>query len=96
MAFKRFAVSINARNEHQDWRDYLPHAYIDYLQVLGIWPVLIPTALAYPDAYLAALGVEGLILTGGGDVDPARSGSCPAATRSSLRYSGGWLNGIYP
>jgi putative glutamine amidotransferase len=74
MAFKRFAVSINARNEHQDWRDYLPHAYIDYLQVLGIWPVLIPTALAYPDAYLTALGIEGLILTGGSDVDPARYG----------------------
>jgi len=71
----RVAVTMSA--EHEDARypyDFLRHNYIVYLQNLGFVPVLVPNGIQNPEDYLTSLGVEGLVLTGGGDVDPARYG----------------------
>ena len=67
----KFAVSINARDTESGVIDYLMHTYVPYLQTLGIAPLLVPNTLADVNTYLAALKAEGLILTGGGDLDPA-------------------------
>ncbi len=70
---KKYAVSISARTTNSD-RDYgcIGPRYVPFLEGLGLLPVLVPNNTSDPCAYVAALGVEGLILTGGGDLDPER------------------------
>ncbi|MFL6060219.1 MAG: gamma-glutamyl-gamma-aminobutyrate hydrolase family protein [Marmoricola sp.] len=54
-----------------------PDAYVDALVALGARPVLLPGVQA---AGMLDL-VDGLVLTGGGDVDPAAYGGDPAAAK---------------
>lgn len=68
-----FAVTMDVRDARRP-ADYLRHTYVSFLEELGIAPVLVPNALSDPAAYVTALGVEGVVLTGGGDVAPARYG----------------------
>ncbi|NDJ74679.1 MAG: hypothetical protein GYB65_00350, partial [Chloroflexi bacterium] len=70
------ALPQNINGKHV-MRDYMWHDYIPYLQKFGLTPVLVPSAIADPCAYVEQLGVTGLILTGGGDIDPARYGQDP-------------------
>ncbi|NLX11792.1 MAG: type 1 glutamine amidotransferase [Chloroflexi bacterium] len=63
-------ITMSAQH-HERGRDLLQHTYLPYLMPFGIIPVLIPNVLPDPAAYADALGIEALILTGGGDVDPA-------------------------
>lgn len=56
----------------------LPVAYVDVVAAAGGLPVLLPPV--FPGALAAAAaaavgGVDGLVLTGGGDVDPAQYGA---------------------
>lgn len=69
----KIAVSMSMRTR-QPYTDYLRHAYVPYLQGLGLTPILVPNAIEDPAAYLHALGVEAVLLTGGGDVEPGRYG----------------------
>lgn len=55
--------------------DFLRHTYIRFCQELGVWPLLIPNTLDDPAAYAQALDLDGLLLSGGGDVHPSRYGA---------------------
>ncbi len=66
-----FAVTMDVRDARRP-ADYLRQAYVPFLQGLEIAPVLVPNALSDPAAHVTALGVAGVVLTGGGDVAPAR------------------------
>jgi putative glutamine amidotransferase len=74
----RVAVTISAHIQSPDSPaenfDLLKQPYVPYLETLGLVPILIPNNLSDVRAYVTALGVEGLILTGGGDIAPERYG----------------------
>lgn len=53
-------------------RDTIRTTYVPYIYALGHVPVLIPNNLPDLGAYLDALNIEGIVLTGGGDIHPAR------------------------
>lgn len=58
-------------------RDNAPHAYSDAVAAGGGAPLLVP-CMADSDAVLSVLeGCQGLLVTGGVDVDPARYGAEP-------------------
>ncbi len=61
-------------------RAYVNSTYLRAVQEAGGVPVLLPPQLDEPavDALMAA--ADGLLLTGGGDVDPARFGEAPHPT----------------
>lgn len=75
-----FAVTMDVRDARRP-ADYLRQAYVRLLQEVGIAPVLVPNTLDDPQGYVAALGVEGLVLTGGGDVAPSRYGQVNQGSR---------------
>ena len=53
--------------------DLLPSAYAEAVQAAGGVPVLLPPSTPYDDAATAVLTrLDGLIISGGADVDPAR------------------------
>ncbi len=70
----KLAVTLSARLTDRGPRDFLMHTYVRYLSALDILPVLIPNNVPDLPGYLAALDVCGVVLTGGGDLDPARYG----------------------
>ncbi|MCL4237108.1 MAG: type 1 glutamine amidotransferase [Anaerolineae bacterium] len=74
------AVTMDVRNDRRP-ADYLRQTYVPFLQGLGIAPALVPNALSDPAAYATALGVTGVVLTGGGDVAPARYGQPNGGSR---------------
>jgi putative glutamine amidotransferase len=56
--------------------EQVTRAYVDAVVRAGGLPFVLPV-LEPADAELALLAVDGLLLTGGGDVDPARYGAAP-------------------
>ncbi len=68
----KFAVTMSAHQAGSASYDFLKQTYVPFLESVGVVPVLVPNVIADPAAYMQALGVEGLLLTGGGDIDPAR------------------------
>lgn len=56
-------------------RDALAREWINYLESLAITPILVPSALGDPVAYVRELRVDGVILTGGNDIDLAGDGA---------------------
>jgi putative glutamine amidotransferase len=83
----RVAVSVSASHTEAMPYDFLKHNYVPYFERFGIVPVLVPNSISDPGAYLDALEIEGLILTGGGDVEPGRYGQANLDSRevSALR-----------
>jgi putative glutamine amidotransferase len=80
----KFAVSISAEpNAEQPERgfDFLRYSYMPFLQKLDLWPILIPNHLSGLRDYLAALDVDGVILSGGGDIAPERYDQPNTASR---------------
>lgn len=53
-------------------RDSIRADYVPYIYALGHVPVLIPNNVPDLGAYLDALNIEGIVLTGGGDIHPSR------------------------
>jgi gamma-glutamyl-gamma-aminobutyrate hydrolase PuuD len=68
----KIALSMSASHRPGREMDFLRHTYFPFLEPLGFVPVVVPNMVADPAAYVTTLGVEGVILTGGGDIDPAR------------------------
>ncbi len=63
-------ITTYSRNEAGEF--YLPGPYIDAVQLAGGIPILLPPNQPAPDQLLAI--VDGLIFSGGGDIDPALYG----------------------
>lgn len=76
---KIVAVSAPRRTDGQRERVALNSAYVHALTAAGLVPVIVPPLLD-PEAACAVLDrVQGLVLTGGEDVEPARYGAAPHA-----------------
>ena len=74
---KVVAVSATRRTDGGRERVALNIAYVRALTRAGLVPLLVPPVLD-PDAACAALDrVQGLVLTGGEDVEPSRYGAAP-------------------
>ena len=70
MSLPVIGITTYSRNEAGEF--YLPGAYIDAVQLAGGIPVLLPPKQPAPEQLLEIL--DGLIFSGGGDLDPQRYG----------------------
>ena len=61
-------------------RAYVNSAYLHAIQQAGGVPVALPPQLSADSLARLAAALDGLLLTGGGDVDPARYGEAPHPT----------------
>jgi gamma-glutamyl-gamma-aminobutyrate hydrolase PuuD len=74
-------IGVTAYTDVARWRLWempatvLPTAYTDAVVAAGGAPVVLPADAALADAYLDR--IDGLVLVGGGDVDPAGYGAVP-------------------
>ena len=66
-------VTTYRREREGRERFTLPAAYVDAVRAVGAVPVLLSPGEAAPDDLLARL--DGLVLSGGGDLDPRHSGA---------------------
>ncbi len=74
---KIVAVSATRRTDEQRERVALNSAYVEALAGAGLVPVIVPPLLD-PEAACAVLDrVQGLVLSGGEDVEPGRYGAAP-------------------
>lgn len=65
-------IGLTTYGRSEDKRFYLPVQYIDAVRHAGGVPLLLPPGESHSNALLAQL--DGLILSGGGDLDPALYG----------------------
>lgn len=71
-------IGITTYGRGEENRFYLPAQYVDAVRRAGGVPLLLPPGEPHAESLLAQL--EGLILTGGGDLDPALYGGAPHPT----------------
>lgn len=71
-------IGITTKGRIEDGRFKLNARYVDAVRRAGGLPLLLPPGESDPEAWLET--VDGLILTGGGDVDPSLYGGTPHAT----------------
>jgi len=65
----KVAISMSVRADVRP-PDFLRQNYVIYLESLGLLPVPTPNMLSDLHAWLDALGIEGVVLSGGGDIGP--------------------------
>ncbi len=65
-------IGIPTYGQNEENRFTLPRAYVDSVRRAGGIPFLIPPGDSDPRAYLSF--IDGLVLTGGGDIDPRHYG----------------------
>ncbi len=81
-------IGISAYCEQARWGVWetqavvLPRRYVDRVAAAGGVPVLLPPM---PDIAEAVGRLDGLMLSGGGDIDPARYGAEPASEITNVR-----------
>lgn len=72
-AMIRIGVTTHGRDERGGFR--LPRGYVEAVQRAGAMPLLLPPVAEEPVRWLDA--VDGVVLSGGGDIDPALWGADP-------------------
>lgn len=85
-------IGLSTYREHAAWgvwdqrADLLHSEYADTVVAAGGAPVLLPPASADPDVAAAAVGrLDGLVISGGADVDPGRYAQEPHARTAGWR-----------
>jgi len=74
-------IGIATYDDEAAWRSWsaraalLPYAYVDAVRSSGGRPVLLPPGGTDEEAGAAVAGIDGLIVAGGPDVEPARYGA---------------------
>jgi putative glutamine amidotransferase len=74
-------IGISTYNDLAQWRDWnspaalIPQTYVDAVRRSGGRPVLLPPGGDPAEAAATVADLDGLIVSGGGDVDPARYGA---------------------
>lgn len=88
----RPVIGLSVYREDARWgvwserADLLPASYARAVEAAGGVPVLLPPVEPYGDAAVGVLErLDGLIISGGADVDPARYGADPHATTGAPR-----------
>ena len=76
----RLALTLSSEHDATSPYDFLRHGYVPFLEQLGVIPILVPNVIADPCAYAEAVGVQGLVLSGGGDIAPDRYGQANTAS----------------
>ncbi len=76
-------IGISTYNDLAQWRDWsspaalIPRTYVDAVRRSHGRPVLLPPGGDPAEAAATVADLDGLVVSGGGDVDPARYGSAP-------------------
>jgi putative glutamine amidotransferase len=76
-------IGITAYDDTAAWRDWnaraalIPYAYVDAVRRSGGRPVLLPPGGDADEASATVGGLDGLIVSGGPDIDPVRYGQPP-------------------
>ena len=90
-------IGITAYEDAATWRNWnaraalLPYAYVDAVRHGGGRPVLLPPGGEGDEAALTVAGLDGLIVSGGPDVDPARYGKARhPKTQPSIPVRDAW------
>lgn len=85
-------IGLSSYREQARWgvwdepADLLPSAYARAIEAAGGVPVLLPPSAPYDDAARAlATALDGLVISGGADVEPARYGAQPGAQTTGWR-----------
>ncbi len=85
-------IGLTAYREQAQWgvwsqgADLLPASYADAISRAGGVPLLLPAATDDPDAAAAVVErLDGLVISGGADVDPAHYGEQPHARTGAAR-----------
>ncbi len=74
-------IGITTYNDVARWRDWsapaavLPRSYVDAVRRAGGRPVLLPPGGTAAEAATTIADLDGLVVAGGGDVDPSRYGA---------------------
>jgi putative glutamine amidotransferase len=76
-------VSVEAYRER---RDCLDQMWTRRLLAEGYWPVPLPNCVEDVDSLVAALGLDGVILTGGNDLSTLPGASNPAPERDDFEH----------
>jgi|TARA_B110000211_G_C13926883_1_gene485384 gamma-glutamyl-gamma-aminobutyrate hydrolase PuuD len=69
------STRVTEAQNYSEKRNSISFDFVAYLEELGIVPLLIPNNLSDVNSYLSAFKVEGIILTGGNNVDPKKYNS---------------------
>jgi putative glutamine amidotransferase len=90
-------IGISTYNDLAQWRDWnapamlIPQTYVNAVRRSGGRPVLLPPGGDPAEAAATVADLDGLIVSGGGDVDPARYGAAPhPETGAPNRDRDGW------
>jgi putative glutamine amidotransferase len=78
--FPRIGVSTSITVGTSPERAYVNSTYLNAIQQAGGVPIALPPQLSSRSWERLAAGLDGLLLTGGGDIDPARFGEAPHPT----------------
>ncbi len=86
---RRRVIGISAYGEHAKWSGWqeqatlIPQSYVDRVAASGCVPVVLPPV---PGIEGALSGLDGLVLAGGGDVDPALYGATPHPRTAEVNH----------